>query len=440
MHRGLKFVILVLGTAALMGADECTSTGVAVYEDEALDGYTLLSDYLGQEAVLIDMEGNVVRDWPVVVFPAKMLPGGYIIAGGDSMNPNSPWINPDVKEIVQYNWDGDAVGSFSDWDDQGTGTMMARFHHDFEREGSPVGYFSPGKAPLVSGKTLVLAHKDDLVPEITDYPIQDDVLYEIDAAGNLTGWEWHASDHIDEFGLSQEARDALRVDCNYEEISGLCDYLHSNSASYLGENKWYDAGDDRFRPDNIILDSRNANFIVIIDKDTGDVVWRVGPDYTEDTPYYGIGQMQGQHNAHMIPQGLPGEGNILVFDNGGESGYGGPNNYPLYEQRGWSRVVEFDPTTYEVVWEYGTQPGDVEFYSQYISNAQRLPNGNTLITIGMDSRVIEVTPDHELVWDYTYYRDSWFYRAYRIPPEWLPDGANEGGYARWERGQGGSEE
>ncbi len=430
MHRAWKSAILILGTAFLISADDCQS-GVTVYEEGAMDGYTLLSDYLGQEAVLIDMEGNVIRDWPVVVFPAKMLPGGYIVAGGDSFNPYSPWINPDIIELVQYDWDGQVVGSFSNWDDQGTGTMMARFHHDFEREGSPVGYYSPGKAPFVRGKTMVLAHKDDLVPEITDYPIQDDVLYEIDSDGNLTGWEWHASDHIDEFGLDQEARDALRVDCNYEPNSGLCDYLHTNSASYLGENKWYDAGDDRFRPDNIILDSRNANFIVIISGETGEVVWRVGPDYGPGTPEHDLGQMQGQHNAHMIPQGLPGEGNILVFDNGAESGYGGPNNYPLYEERGWSRVVEFDPTTLELVWEYGTQPGDVEFYSQYISNAQRLPNGNTLIAIGMDTRVIEVTPDHELVWDYRYPRDSWFYRAYRIPPEWLPEDANPAGYRTW---------
>jgi hypothetical protein len=38
--------------------------------------------------------------------------------------------------------------------------------------------------------------------------------------------------------------------------------------SVLGPNKWFDAGDQRFNPDNILIDSREANFIVIIDKQT----------------------------------------------------------------------------------------------------------------------------------------------------------------------------
>jgi hypothetical protein len=49
--------------------------------------------------------------------------------------------------------------------------------------------------------------------------------------------------------------------------------------SVLGPNKWFEAGDQRFNPDNILIDSREANFIVIIDKKTGKVVWSLGPDY-----------------------------------------------------------------------------------------------------------------------------------------------------------------
>jgi hypothetical protein len=33
----------------------------------------------------------------------------------------------------------------------------------------------------------------------------------------------------------------------------------------------------------------------------------------------------GPHHTHLIPKGLPGEGNVLVFDNGGAAGYGDPN-------------------------------------------------------------------------------------------------------------------
>ncbi len=54
------------------------------------------------------------------------------------------------------------------------------------------------------------------------------------------------------------------------------DYLHINNLSVVGPNKWFDAGDKRFNPDNLLLDSRNANFIAIIDKHSGKVVWRLG--------------------------------------------------------------------------------------------------------------------------------------------------------------------
>lgn len=58
--------------------------------------------------------------------------------------------------------------------------------------------------------------------------------------------------------------------------------MHINSMSVLGENKWYDQGDERFHPDNLIIDARNANILAIISKETGDIVWRVGPDFNEN--------------------------------------------------------------------------------------------------------------------------------------------------------------
>ena len=50
--------------------------------------------------------------------------------------------------------------------------------------------------------------------------------------------------------------------------------------STLGPNKWYDQGDERFHPDNIIWDAREANIMAITDKKTGKIVWQIGPDFT----------------------------------------------------------------------------------------------------------------------------------------------------------------
>jgi len=93
--------------------------------------------------------------------------------------------------------------------------------------------------------------------------------------------------------------------------------MHINSISTLGPNHWYEEGDRRFHPDNIIFDARNSNILAIISKETGKIVWRVGPDYNENEATKKLGWIIGQHHLHMIPRGLPGEGNLLVFDNGG---------------------------------------------------------------------------------------------------------------------------
>jgi hypothetical protein len=147
--------------------------------------------------------------------------------------------------------------------------------------------------------------------------------------------------------------------------------------------------------------------------------------------------MIGNHHAHLIPRGLPGEGNLLVFDNGGWAGYGAPNpGAPTGIKnalRDYSRVLEIHPLTLKIVWQYTPaeagyrMPLDANrFYSPFISSAQRLPNGNTLITEGSGGRLIEVTADHRIVWEYIsphfgqFARFNLVYRAYRLPYGWVP--------------------
>jgi hypothetical protein len=69
--------------------------------------------------------------------------------------------------------------------------------------------------------------------------------------------------------------------------------------------------------------------------------------------------------------------------------------------------------------------GGVSIYSGHISSAQRLPNGNTLITEGASGHLLEVTPEREIVWEYVspYFNrrnQNHIYRAYRLPYEWVP--------------------
>jgi hypothetical protein len=319
---------------------------------------------------------------------------------------------------------------------------MARQHHDYQREGNPVGYYVPGQEPLVDrGKTWLLVHENAKNPKISDKPLLDDKIVEVGWDGTIL-WEWRANEHFDELGFDEAAKDTLRRDPNVRaDSSGLGDWLHINSLSVLGPNARYDAGDERFHPDNVIWSSREANIMAIVSRSTGKLVWTLGPRFDATEALIKLGWIIGQHHVHLISKGLPGAGNILVFDNGGWAGYGQPNpSSPtgrLNALRDYSRVLEIDPVTLAIVWQYTpkeagfVQPLDSSrFYSPFISSAQRLPNGNTLITEGSDGRIMEVTPDHQVVWEYIspYWGSgrlslNMVYRAYRAPYNWVPQRA-----------------
>jgi hypothetical protein len=265
--------------------------------------------------------------------------------------------------------------------------------------------------------------------------VLDDVLYEVDPQGKIV-WRWTASDHLEEFGFSKAALDQLRNAAPREGARAV-DYLHTNSARALGPNKWFDQGDARFAPDNVIISSRQANIVAIVDRKSGKVVWRLGPDFAPgggSLPRQ-VDQLIGQHDPHLIAPGLPGAGNLIVFDNQGEAGYPivSPGIFPH------SRVLEIDPVRKQIVWEYtavDSRQTQWSFYSAFISSARRLPNGNTLIDEGMNGRVFQVTPQGEIVWEYVspFYGDSavggsgrqvrtnWVYRAQPVPYDWAPAG------------------
>jgi hypothetical protein len=442
--------------------------GLRIYKpDKTWDGYTLLNCFTstGTEKngnnVLIDMRGDIVNEW---MFPgagylsaAKPLPGGCI--AGSSVDPEAPM--PGGGKVTQLNWDGEVV---KQWD--------TNMHHDHEREGSPCGYYAPGADPMVDGGKVLALESTRPDPDETKHIsrkfIKDDMIRELDWNGNEL-FRWECWKHFDQLGLCEWAKAGLDLGCNYEGPDFMVDMLpedwsHGNAVAWCGPNKWYDAGDLRFHPDNIIADFRSLNITIIIARHDhpdgqwkqGDIVWRLGPDYCTASDNYKVGQIIGQHQAHMIPRGLPGEGNMLIFDNGGAAGYGAlikglrdaegnalgswPNTYRLF-----SRVIEIDPTTKQVVWEYkqpklsedrdddGKILGDEKlFFSNLMSGMQRLPNGNTLITEADVGRVFEVTSSGEVVWEYV---PTWFdaeafmgvaiYRAYRVPYEWVPEGTTK---------------
>lgn len=417
-------------------------TGTTIYYPEKCwNGYTLFQAELNRKngwgAVLIDMNGNVVNRWKGLDgMPNKMLPGGHII--GSTEVRNYKYGFQDMIDVVEADWDGNIIWKFDKYelikDPWQKPRWMARQHHDYQREGNPVGYYVPGMEPKVGGgKTLILCHKNLINPKISDKLLMDDTIIEVDGRGKIT-WEWTCSEHFEEMGFSPRAKTTLKRNPGISPMSsGKGDWMHTNSMSTLGPNKYYDSGDKRFHPDNIIWAGRQTNITAIISRKSSRIVWQLGPYFTATKALREIGQIIGQHHAHLIPRGLPGEGNILLFDNGGAAGYGAPNpGAPdgfSNARRDFSRVLELDPITLEVKWQYpapGPGPGGGQLYSSFVSSAQRLPNGNTLITEGNGGRIIEVTKEQEIVWEYiSPYEHRRFgmcliYRAYRVPYDWAP--------------------
>ena len=404
-------------------------TGVTRYDPaKAFNSYVLFS---GADKItrLIDLNGNVVRDWKYEGFPSVTLDPalaggnrGHVLvtlaradASGTGLVPGRaiPEIN---KTIGDVDWDGKTVW---EWGGDKAPGGAADQHHDWRR--------------LPNGNTLILANLLHPVPGFSQPQVLDDVIYEIEPGGAIV-WKWIASEHLDEFGFAPNELNLIRN-------AKTADYLHVNNMSVLGANHWFSAGDKRFDPDNVLIDSRNANVTVIIDKKTGKIVWALGPHYpANDLLPRGkkqvprpVDQISGQHDAHLIPEGLPGAGNILIFDNQGEAGY---PPVPL-AVTGGSRVLEIDPIKQEIVWEYtGESSGRSgwTFQSSFISSARRLPNGNTLIDEGYNGRFFQVTPKGEIVWEYISpffgngpgggrdIASNYVYRAQPVPYEWAPAG------------------
>lgn len=468
----------ILASGLALTGQSVYPTGTTVYDPaRAWSGFTVLSPLGTQAAIVVDMNGTVVKRWDgynnSAGGPARVLPGGDVIAASGARPGRQ-----ESFELVQRDFDGNVIWRF-DRNEQiqtndGKTTWSLRQHHDWQREDFPAGYYSPDATPARAGSnTLVLTHTDRRQPEIADVLLQDDRIIELSPQGKIM-WEWIAGEHIDELGFDEPARAAIRraraggagrggaaapgrrgaaapgrggaapagraaagpgrAGAGGARAGGpgagrggapaAFDWLHLNSATYVGPNRWFDAGDTRFAPNNVIISSREANLVAIVARD-GKVVWRLGPDFLESEATRAIGQIIGQHQPHLIPTGLPGAGNLLVFDNGGAAGYGepsgiAPNGVGIYA-RPSSRILEIDPVSLKLVWTYSA-PG--QFFSTNISGAQRLPNGNTLITQGAGGRLFEVTTDRQIVWEYMYPlfvggRNA-VYRAYRLPYTWIP--------------------
>ncbi len=314
-----------------------TTSWVRQFNPAKSAGGLTLALYRRRVPMIIDMNSRIVHLWPEVRAVGRIRidrEGNLVVIGTDNL-------------IKEYDWGGRLKWFYRL-------PVEEDFpHHDVLK--------------LRNGNFLVLAREK---ATHTGY------LHEVNRRGRVV-WEWRSLDHIDDFPSWDRERK---------------DPTHFNSIHELPENTWFDEGDDRFRPGNILVSARHLNTIFIIDRVTGEVVWQ----FSENLDY--------QHEATMIRKGDLGEGRILVFNNGRRD----LNGYRR------SLVQAINPTTGSVEWEYGSK----FLFSSVAGTVQKLPGRNYAVNSSHGGRVFEITPAGRIVWEWV---PSYMpMRVERIPHDHCP--------------------
>ncbi|MFH1805498.1 MAG: arylsulfotransferase family protein [Pseudomonadota bacterium] len=334
-------------------------TGVTRHDpDRAQSGLTLYSSGDGPHAVLVDMEGNIVHEWraPFSAFYDEETSPIKNPQRDEFMHWHTAKMLPDGDIVVQYTAAGDTPYGYGlarlDRESNVVWGYLGEAHHDFSFDEAGFVYALTHEFRFNEYKD-----RDPLrTPRLDDFAVQ----------------------------LSPEGKELKRV-------SILDALLESSYAHYLDFVPWFSADDvlhtntievidaaraavfPHGKEGDVLLSFRDMGVIAVLDMDAEKIVWATrGPWF-------------GQHDPDILENG-----DILLFDNQGQM---------ADPDAGQSRVIQIDPITNAITWEYrGT--ADDPFDSDIRADQERLPNGNTLMTESSGGRLLEVTADGDVVWEY----------------------------------------
>jgi hypothetical protein len=373
------------------------------------EGYTLFAPLWDTKTYLIDNNEEVLYSWQSIYTDAQ---AAYLLENGNlvrtSLVATCPVFTGGAQGRIEiFNTNGDKIWNYE------YSSNTYNQHHDIEI--------------LPNGNILLIAweiksKQEAIAAGLNPNNLKRDQFWvdhivEVKPFGASSGdivWEWHVWDHLiqdfdpskDNYGIVSDHPELIDINYGGERVG--FDFNHINSIDY----------NEKF--DQILLSSHNQNEIWIIDHSTttaeaaghsggrygkgGDILYRWGnPEaYKQggkaDKKYF------SQHDGRWIEEGYPGEGNILVFNNG----VGRPNSryssvdeiIPPVNENGF---YEYNPgTAYgpeEQIWIY-TMPNPSDMFTGKCGSSQRLPNGNTLICSTDQGFFLEVTYDKEIVWRY----------------------------------------
>ena len=310
--------------------------------DRSCPGYNLYVTRSLCLAELLDHDGNRIQSWRDescrIWQDFELLPDGtFLVLGQKKAKGGSTAADPfGNRAMLRFSWQGAKLEE-----------ILIPVHHEI--------HFTAGK-PLI---TFLFDRR--VIREVhTKVPVLDNRIATLSENGEIL-------ESISLFELLQNAPEFELQKVKASNISGakLIDLFHANTAEWIAVE-----GDAPiYAPGNIMVTMRHQDAVAIVDWANKKVLW-----------IWGQGELSGPHDATLLENG-----NVLIFDNG--------------LGRDWSRVIEIDPLSNEIVWEY--RDSDLKnFYTCTRGTSQRLPNGNTLITESNKGKVFEVLPSGEIVWQF----------------------------------------
>ncbi|MGC2202631.1 MAG: aryl-sulfate sulfotransferase [Stellaceae bacterium] len=341
-------------------------TGLIAHDPELTQpGYTLFAPMYGDGRVsLIGMDGAVAHEWQMPYRPGLygyLLDNGHLFYSGKIMadlDRFEAWPRFKAGAALEVDWQGRVLWELRHPD----------HHHDARklRNGNVLLLCLRPLAPAIAARV-----QGGLPGTEAGGAIYADYLLEMTTSGESL-WEWRSWERMrpEDFPITPQDHRA--------------EWTHGNTVAETADG-------------NILVSFRNISTVILIERATGNILWKLGAP-----------PLAQQHDPRPLPNG-----NVLIFDNGTHR-----RDHPAT----FSRVIEVDPRTSEIVWEYRDR-SLFEFFSPYSSGAQRLPNGNTLICEGCHGRIFEVTSTREVVWEYInphFFEEpgpvglnNWVFRAFR---------------------------
>ncbi|MFP6661188.1 MAG: arylsulfotransferase family protein [Myxococcota bacterium] len=348
-------------------SDEIATPGETVVtqfdRERSAPGYNLVVSRQLAKAELFDAEGRVVHAWQP--------PGVKHFSNVELDRRGRLLVSGAAKDA------GTGHLIVLDWNGQVLFEERIGSHHDAE--------WRPG------GTIAALTRQRRRLPGVADgQVIRDNGIALVDPSQGVV-WERSLTESL--LASPERFRFQRLPRMKKSRRGPIIDLLHANSLEAMRYPEFAERH-PLYAEGNWLVSIRHQDTLAVIDGASGEVVWS-----------YGQKILSGQHDAQQLPNG-----NLLVFDNG--------------LSRESSRVLEIDPVTEAIVWQY-PPPGGDPFFTFANGSSQRLPNGNTLVADSDHGVAFEVTPAGETVWHFRNpHRDEEGHRATivrikRYPTEWV---------------------